>query len=101
MTEARPTEVHIASFIVHCHESALQALDHHLTTLEGVEVQPADPAGAGRRIVICEGPNQGHILDRMETIEGLPGVLGCSLVYHEVMTDQEADQQMITEVKSA
>ncbi|WP_372957661.1 chaperone NapD [Marinobacter sp.] len=101
MTEAASDEVHIASFIVHYQPGQDDELTLALNAMAQVEPQPADSAGAGKRVVICEGPHQGHILDQMEAIERLPGVYGCSLVYHEVMSAREADQQMITEVKSA
>ncbi|MCK7544104.1 chaperone NapD [Marinobacter bryozoorum] len=101
MTDVGPPEVHIASFIVHYQPDQDEALELALNGIEQVEPQPADPAGPGKRIVICEGPHQGYILDQMEVIESLPGVYGCSMVYHEVMNTREADQQMITEVKSA
>ena len=101
MPEHKPDELHIASFIVHFHDRQRQHLDRYLASQEGLEGQPEDPAGPGKRVVVCEGPNPGYILDRMDEIEDLEGVLGCSMVYHEVMDTREADQQMITEVKSA
>ena len=101
MADTDSTEVHIASFIVHFHDQQRHDLDHYLAQADCLEGQPEDPAGVGKRVVVCEGPHPGYILDRMEEIEHLPGVLGCSMVYHEVMDTREADQQMITEVKSA
>lgn len=101
MTEKRLPEVHIASFIVHHQPGQDEAIELALSQMQGVEPQQGELVGAGKRVVICEAPDQGHILDHMDAIEQLPGVYGCSLVYHEVMSSLEADQQMITEVKSA
>ncbi|SFR67402.1 periplasmic nitrate reductase chaperone NapD [Marinobacter daqiaonensis] len=93
-------EVHIASFIVHFHNAQRDSLERFLKAEADLEVQPSDPPGDGRLVVVCEGPHQGHILDRMDAIEQVPGVLGCSLVYHEVMSAREAEQELISEVIS-
>lgn len=89
-------EVHIASFIVHFHETHRPALEQFLGTRHDLEIMPVEPPASGRLVVVCEASHQGDILDRMDLIERVPGVLGCSMVYHEVMTDREAEQQLIS-----
>ncbi len=100
MPDQPKPEVHIASFIVHCRPADAEAITLALQGMEGIEPLPAESEAPGKQVVICEAPDQGRILDHMDSIEQLPGVVGCSLVYHEVMSALEADQQMITEVKS-
>lgn len=101
MPDQPKPEVHIASFIVHFHPADAEAIALALRGMEGIEpLPPEEPRVPGKQVVICEAPDQGRILDHMDSIGQLPGVVGCSLVYHEVMSALEADQQMITEVKS-
>lgn len=101
MSEAVSEELHIASFIVHFRPGSREALDQHLAGIPELEVQGQEPAAGGKLVVVCEAPHQGDILDRMAAIESVPGVLGCSMVYHELMSAREADQQLIAEVSSS
>lgn len=100
MSDQLTPEVHIASFIVHFHPAEAGTVIRALESMEGIEPLAAESEAPGKQVVICEAPDQGHILDHMDSIEQLPGVVSCTLVYHEVMSALEADQQMITEVKS-
>lgn len=101
MPEPASDELHIASFVVHFRPDDRDALDWHLSGCPELDVQVEDPTSAGKMVVVSEAPHQGEILDQMEAIESLQGVLGCSMVYHETMSTREADQQMITGVSSS
>ena len=100
MAEHPSDDVHIASFIVQVMPDQRAELERFRATVTGLETQPEDPVAPVQCVVICEGPDPGFILDRMDAIEQRPGVIGCTLVYHELMTSQEADQQLIAETRS-
>lgn len=89
----RAGEVHIASYLVHVQPGS-EAL-----VLEWIARNPAlecRVSGAGGKlVVVAEAPDQGRILDDMHDLEQQPGVLACTLVYHEVMSATEAAQTLI------
>jgi periplasmic nitrate reductase NapD len=71
--------LHIASFVVQHHPQATAALDAALATLPDTELALRDH---GRSIVLCESTEARALLDRIETLRELPGVVGVNLVHH-------------------
>lgn len=95
-------DVHIASYIVQVRPQSKAALlefirsNPALECLAGGDHQAEVPSGTeGKLVLVAEAPDQGRILDDMDALEQQPGVLACTLVYHEVMTRAEADQELI------
>lgn len=89
------TEIHIASFIIHFHPRHRADLEQFLAAGHNLDAEPENASDQGKWVVVCEETDAGAVLDQMAAIEALPGVFGCSLVYHEVMSPQEADQRLI------
>lgn len=86
-------EVHIASFIVqHRAESAI-ALAEHLRMSEGAELAIA---GEFRSIVLCEGENQHALVDRIDELRAIPGVINVTLVYHHAEPGDALDAPLAT-----
>ncbi|GGX38764.1 chaperone NapD [Saccharospirillum salsuginis] len=86
-------ELHIASLIVHVKPEHVEPLLESMNDDPTLEVHATDPAG--KVVVVCEHKHHRAILDTVERLEHTPGVLGCVLVYHEVMEAREAGQELI------
>ncbi|WP_167392866.1 chaperone NapD [Marinobacter shengliensis] len=93
MPESTNAEIHIASFLVHVRPESLDAVLELLEATPGLEEGTRDPMG--KLVVLAEGASHQDLLNAMELIENAPGVLECILVYHEVMSPEEARQQLI------
>lgn len=72
-------EVHIASFVVQHRADASDALTAHVAAATDMEIALA---GEIRSVVLCECADQYAILDRIDALRALPGVLNVALVYH-------------------
>jgi nitrate reductase NapD len=57
----------------------LQAATDVLSALPGVEVHAA--SAEGKIVVTCEAPGSRELLDRVDAIKGIEGVLSATLVY--------------------
>lgn len=93
MTDTSENELHIASFIVHCRPQQLEAVVAAVAAADNLEVGTESPRG--KVVVVAEGTHQQALLQAMETIESLPGVLECILVYHEIMGATEAGHELL------
>lgn len=93
MHEQEQEELHVASFLVHVRPERLAEVTDLLAATPGLEEGTKDPAG--KLVVLAEGACAQDLLAAMELIESVPGVLECILVYHEVMSVEEAKQQLI------
>lgn len=94
MTASKPSsEVHIASVIVHAKAGQSEALFDYLERSPQLDVHADTPEG--KQVLTMEGSHYQDLLAHIDAIESLPGVLSCTLVYHEVMSTREADQEMI------
>lgn len=84
-------EVHISSLLVqHRHEAtaALQALVAAHAELE-IAVQ-----GECRCVVLCETDDQHALMERIDDLQALTGVLSVSLVYHHAEPRAELEAPM-------
>ncbi|PIQ37860.1 MAG: nitrate reductase formation protein NapD [Lysobacterales bacterium CG17_big_fil_post_rev_8_21_14_2_50_64_11] len=86
------TEIlHIASFIVRHREPGASALDDFLTGAPQMQcVARAD----GRSIVLCEGESETELMQAIDALQALQGVLGVSLVYHHAEPRDELLQEI-------
>ncbi|MEE2729482.1 MAG: chaperone NapD [Pseudomonadota bacterium] len=75
-------EFHISSFIVQARPEHCTNLRTQLTALPGVEVHHT--TAEGKIIVTLECRNTGEISDTTTTINQLPGVLSCNMVFHQI-----------------
>lgn len=86
-------EVHIASYLVHVQPGSEGPVLDAIVRNPALECRVQGTGG--KLVVVAEAPDQGRILDDMHDLEQQPGVLACTLVYHEVMSGAEAAQTLI------
>jgi nitrate reductase NapD len=76
--------LHIASLLVHCRPEQLPAVRTNLALLPGLELHQHSPQG--KLVVVLETEHEQQILDTIEQIQNLPGVLNAVLIYHELLS---------------
>lgn len=76
-------KLHIVSLIVQARVEMFSAVKANLRLLQGVELHQESPEG--KVVVVLEMHGEPQILQRIEQIGRLPGVLNASLVYHEIL----------------
>ncbi len=82
------TTLHIASLLVHCRPELLAAVKANLSLLPGLELHQQSPNG--KLVVVLEAEHESRILDAIEHIQHLPGVLNAALIYHEELLEGDA-----------
>lgn len=83
--------LHIASFIVRHRDHGAAAVDGLLTGMTQMQcVARAD----GRSILVCEGESEAALLQAIDALQALDGVLGVSLVYHHAESRDELLQEI-------
>ena len=75
-------ELHISSLIVHARPASLPAVRAALATLDGVEIHGA--SDTGKIVVTLETESSGGIVERLERIREVAGVLSATLVFHQI-----------------
>lgn len=91
-------ELHIASFIVQHRAGALAALAAHAAGTPGLDLaRPGDI----RSVVLCEAEDQFAIIDRIDALRAVPGVLNVTLVYHHAEPRAALDAPMPTTADGA
>ena len=83
------TDIHIASCVAYTRPDAVEAVVRAIRATGLAEVPRHDPNG--RIVVLLEAPGAGRILDAMDAIRALDGVLAVHLAYQHV--EPEADLQ--------
>lgn len=86
-------ELHIASFVVQHRVEAAAALAARIAESDDMEL--ARSSGS-RSIVLCECADQYVMLDRIEALRAVPGVLNVLLVYHHAEPGEALDAPMPT-----
>ncbi|WOD12016.1 chaperone NapD [Pseudomonas sp. NyZ704] len=86
-------ELHIASMILHVLPAHLPNLTAWAEGQSDLEIRASSPEG--KVVVVIEKPHQQDILSVIDDAEQQPGVLSCTLVYHEVMSPAEGDQELL------
>jgi len=76
----RPDEIHISSLVVHSRPERAQAVAGHLCGMAGVAVHGG--VEAGKLVVTLETASEGEIVERLNAIQVLDGVLAATLVFH-------------------
>jgi nitrate reductase NapD len=74
------SEVHIASCVVFARPEALEAVARAVAATGIAEVARADDE-RGRLVVLIEAPSAARVLDTMDAIRALDGVLAVHLAY--------------------
>ncbi|WP_372871615.1 chaperone NapD [Shewanella sp.] len=84
-------EYHVTSLVVHAAPSMANAIHDAIAALPGAEVHATSPEG--KLVVTLEGSTQRAILDNVETINALNGVLSSSLIYHQSEQEQQVSEE--------
>ncbi|PTU75665.1 chaperone NapD [Pseudomonas mangrovi] len=75
--------LHIASLLVHCRPESMPAVSANLRLLPHLELHQESPLG--KLVVVLETEHESQILDTIDQIQNLPGVLNAVLIYHELL----------------
>ena len=86
-------DVHIASFVVQHRAEALDAMTAHIDATDDLDLALR---GDTRSIVLCECANQYTVLDRIDALRALPGVLNVAIVYHHAEPREALDAPVQT-----
>jgi len=81
-------DVHIASLVVQHRAEAADAIDAHIAAHEELELALRADI---RSVVLCECADQYAVLDRIDALRALPGVLNVALVYHHAEPREALD----------
>ena len=89
---AQTDECHISSLLVHVRPERQQEIAALIAALPGAELTPSPKPG--KLILTLETANTFEIMERLEAINGMPGVVAAALVYHQweaAEAESEAD----------
>ena len=81
-------DVHIASFVVQHHRDAIDALAAFIDERGDLELVRSEEF---RSIVLCESEDQYALIDRIESLRSVPGVLNVLLIYHHAEPREALD----------
>ncbi|MCH4294600.1 chaperone NapD [Shewanella sp. 3B26] len=84
-------EYHVTSLVVHAAPSQANTIARTIEILPGAEVHATSPEG--KLVVTLEGSTQRAILDNVEAINALNGVLSSSLIYHQSEQEQQVSEE--------
>ena len=83
------SEVHIASFVAYARPEAAEGVERAIAATGLAEVARRDERG--RLVVLVEAPSSARVLDAMDAIRALDGVLAVHLAYQHA--ESESDMQ--------
>lgn len=73
---------HVVGLIVQGNPEKMAAIQTALLAIEHTEVSTFD-AKMGKMVVVMQSHDQHLLLDKMESVKDIDGVINVSLVYHE------------------
>ncbi len=85
-------EIHIASCVVQARPESLDAVAAQIRAVKLAEIAASDPRG--RLVILLERSSAAEVLDAIDAIRDLPGVIGVNLVYQHA-EDEHALQELI------
>ncbi|WP_028862902.1 chaperone NapD [Psychromonas aquimarina] len=74
-------ELHVSSLIVHVNPEKAATITTSINSLQGAELITISQEG--KAVVVLEAPNQRVIMEVIDEINALDGVINTGLVYHE------------------
>jgi len=84
--------LHIASFIIHHRPESDAGLDAAISAQPSMELAARE---SGRSVLLCEEVDERAMMDRIDALRLLDGVLGISLVHHHA----ESKQSLLKEIE--
>lgn len=88
-------ECHISSLLVHVRPEHAGAIAARIGQLAGAELPPCD--APGKLIVTLETATTGEIVERLDVIHDLPGVISATLIYHHWESASDVDAEAESE----
>lgn len=82
--------LHVASFLIHVRPDNLRDVADWLADRADCEVSAEDPSG--KLVVVVESQREARVLELIDSVQSLAGVLGAALVYHELLDPDTADE---------
>ena len=82
-----PEEIHISSLVVHSRPWQATAVAARLREMTGVEVRGG--VESGKLVVTLETASESEVVERLNAIQVLEGVLAATLVFHHFEPLQE------------
>jgi nitrate reductase NapD len=86
-----PEELHVSSLVVHARPERADDIAGAVARLEGAEIHQR--IAGGKLIVTLETAGTAEIMQRLERINDLPGVISATLVYHHWEPVSEAESE--------
>ncbi len=83
-------ELHIASCVGFCTPEAVEGVVGAIRATGIAEVPRHD--GRGRLVLLMEGPTPRQVLDAIDAVRALPGVLAVHLAYQHTETEPEPQE---------
>ncbi|MEG0006700.1 MAG: chaperone NapD [Aeromonas sp.] len=90
-SDMKKAEFHVSSLVVLTQPPLRHELAQQIATLEGAEIHAV--SDEGKLVVTLEGPSQRPIMDAIDAIQAMPGVLSAALIYHQFDESDEQDEQ--------
>ncbi|AQS38019.1 periplasmic nitrate reductase chaperone NapD [Shewanella psychrophila] len=84
-------EYHVTSLVVHASPKAISQVESQINALTGTDIHAV--TDQGKLVITLEGETQKSILDNVEAINALEGVLNSSLIYHQVDSLNNINQE--------
>ena len=80
---------HITSLLVHTQPGRTKDLAAHLGALKDVDIHTADESG--KLVALMETRSLGRVTDLIDQINAMDGVVGATLVYHQIEDSEALD----------
>lgn len=85
-------EVHIAGVLVHARPDSLTAIRSAVSRIPKAEV--THQSEDGRLVAVLEAASGGEIVQQMEAIRLVPGVLNVALVYQQAEAQEDMNKEI-------
>jgi nitrate reductase NapD len=82
-------ECHISSLVIHSRPDRVSSIIDHLALIEGAEIHGG--ADTGKLIVTLETDTESQVVECINAIQILDGVLAATLVFHHFEPVQERE----------
>ncbi|HAD43044.1 chaperone NapD [Plesiomonas shigelloides] len=73
---------HVCGLVVQARPEAVPSVAEALSAFSDTEVAATEPE-QGKLVVVVQGSDSAALLDRIESVRNVAGVLAVSLVYHQ------------------
>lgn len=87
-------EVHIAGLVLYPRPDSVEGLRGYIAGRPSLALESGE---ADKWVLVLEAFDQQSLAAEMELLGQQPGVLSCALVYHEVLSAEEAGQSVATD----